>query len=124
MALSNSRLSYTDCYELMEKAINDPVGVRVKVADRSAAAYFRARIHKARTVDRSDNAKAYEPTMPLHNASVYDQLNVTMRYIDGSWYVYLKSIANNALAVESLSQLPPDPAPELSDPQETKLRRI
>ena len=73
MSLSNSRLSYADCFALLEQALDEPRGIRVEVADEAAATYLRLRIHHARVIDRAENAKIYpDPDHYLHGRSIYD----------------------------------------------------
>ena len=33
MSLSNSRMSYLDCFDLLDKALDEPRGIRVELAD-------------------------------------------------------------------------------------------
>lgn len=74
MSLSNSRLAYNDCFDLLDRALDDPRGIRVELADENSAVYLRMRIHHARSIDRADNEKTYEPDHPLHGRSPYDIL--------------------------------------------------
>lgn len=83
MSLSNSRASYEDCFKLLDAALDEPRGTRVEIlSGPRAATHFRMRIHQARQIDRSENAKIYpDPDHHLHNRSVYDIL--VLRIEDG-----------------------------------------
>lgn len=90
MSLSNSRLSYSDCYDLLDRAIEEPRGIRVEVPDLNAAVYLRMRIHHARTINRQENARIYkDPSEPLHGRSPYDVFVVRVEEANGLAWVYL-----------------------------------
>lgn len=107
MTISNSRGSYSDCYDVMDKALEDSKGVRVEVDDLDAAIFFRMRLHNARKIDRRDNSKIYseEPTHPMFNASIYDKLTVRIKRIEDQVWVYLEKSGINLGAVEGLSEV-------------------
>ena len=90
MSLSNSRLSYSDCYDLMDKALDEPRGIRVEVSDLNAANYLRMRMHHARQINRSENTRTYpDAAEPLHGRSIYDIFVVRIEEGPGSAWVYL-----------------------------------
>jgi hypothetical protein len=106
MSISTSRLSYQDCFELMEKAIEDSKGVRVSVGTYDKATFFRMRCHTARQIDRRDNKTIYKEGEKLHGASIYDALTFRIkRDVDDEWWVYAEKTELEAGAVESLSEL-------------------
>lgn len=106
MSTSNSRLTYQDCYDVLDKALDDPIGVRVKVATDGDAANFRVRLHTARRIDREENATMYGPDHPMYGKSVYDPLVIKIRPIRGQWYVYIEHRSNSIGEVEGLSEAP------------------
>lgn len=99
MATSTSRLSYTDCFELMDAAIGNVRGVRVQ-AEHSAATNLRMRLHTARRIDRSDNQQTYHQDHPLHGRSIYDELAVRIR--DG--WLYIERVSTKNLKIEPLGE--------------------
>lgn len=129
MSVSNSPLSYTDCYEVFDRAVADPRGVRMQMPDFDAANHFRMRLHYARKINRAKNAEIYEPGQPLYGTSVYDQLTVRIRTIGDRTYLYLEkndivpgeieSLSDEVAQVEfeEVRQLPaPEPELELNAP--------
>ena len=75
MSLSNSRLAYNDCFELLDRALDEARGIRIELASADAATYLRMRIHHARQIDRRENKATYpDLDHPLHDRSPYDIL--------------------------------------------------
>ena len=114
MSISNSRLSYEDCYKIMDAALEDKIGARVKMADNDAAVFLRMRIHTARSIDRRDNTKVFEEGHPLYGRSPYDKLVTRIRKIDEDIWIYVEQIGADLGEVEPLSgppQLEGPPAP-------------
>lgn len=107
MTLPNTPMAYTDCYDLLDKAIEDPRGIRVEMKNVDAATFFRMRIHQARAIDRKANAQTYEPGQPLHNASTYDKLAIRIRKMHDKWWLYIEKYMEVPLErIESLTGLP------------------
>lgn len=106
MSLSNSRLAYDDCYTLLDKALDEPRGIRVEVADESAAIYLRMRIHHARTIDRNDNAKTYPADSPFHGRSPYDILVCRIENGGDTVWLYLDKQKVEIGRVESIEDQP------------------
>lgn len=103
MVMHNSRLAYIDCYEIMERAMANGKGCRVKFKDLNECFSFRSRMHYARRVNREDNAKVYGPDEPLHGRSAFDRLIISISPTDdGGGYVYVKVSATENLIVEDL----------------------
>lgn len=103
MTASTSRLAYDDAYAIMDAAIVDDKGVRVRMLDHAAANHMRARCHMARVLDRRENAATYERPHPMHGVSAYDRLKLTIEEDGvGCW---LMLIRNNVIPgeVESLT---------------------
>lgn len=113
MTASNSRLSYTDCFELLDKALEEEEGIRIRVKDFGDARNLQMRIHKARVIERGENAATYPEGAPLHGRSVYDELKVQIRNINNTIFLYIRSV--NCIAkdykIESLSQVQEDEEP-------------
>src|SRR5215510_14686430 len=106
MAVSTSRLAYSDCFELLERAINDPKGIRVKFASYDDAFNFRLRLHQARKIDRQDNLDAYAEGHHMHGHSIYDPLSCKIRpFSKGAWLL-IERVDARVFEVESLSKEP------------------
>jgi len=104
MALSNSPLSYEDCIQVLQAALDDPAGARIRFEDQKSATHFRMRCHQARVIDRRQNAESYPKESPLHNASAYDRLTIREpRRIEGEWWLYIEQTAVIPGKIESLS---------------------
>jgi len=105
MSLSNSRLAYTDCYELLDKALDEPRGIRVEVPDLNAATYLRMRIQHARAINRAENEKTFpDPADPLHGRSVYDIFVVRIEDAGDHAWVYLDKQKVELGKVESIPE--------------------
>jgi hypothetical protein len=111
MVTSTSRLAYGDCYDLMDKAIADPKGIKIKFAQEGDASHFRIRLHTARKIDRLDNQITFEETHPMHGRSVYDVLTMRIKPTTNGTWLRLERIDAREFEIESLSE--PEPEPEL-----------
>ena len=105
MTVSTSRLAYTDCYDIMDRALADGKGCRVKFKDADDAYNFRLRLYVARKIDRVDNAEIYDPPHPLHGRSEYDGLVSRVRQDaqKNIWLYVEVLVSRNLLQVEDLS---------------------
>ena len=112
MVTSTSRLAYSDCFDLMDKAIADPKGIKVKFAKGEDAWHFRIRLHTARKIDRIDNKEVYEQGHPMHGRSVYDQLTMRIRKAEDHVWLRLERIDARVFEIESLDE--PEGEPELA----------
>ncbi len=104
MPISNSRLSYQDCYKVMDQALEDDIGARCQLPDHDAAVFFRMRMHQARQIDRKDNKVLYEPDHPLYGRSTYDRLTVRIKEFDDKVFVYAERV-QDPKSLESLSEV-------------------
>lgn len=118
MSPPNSRLAYTDCYDIMNAAIKDGTGARVEVADMNIGTNLRMRIQYARRIDRLDNRMTYEQGDPLYGRSVYDSLVMRLKQVDGRFWVYLEVRSIEKLNIESLSEVPHGTVAESDDEDE------
>lgn len=109
MPVSNSRLSYSDCFTLFEKALEDAKGARYQVSggeSRSDAWYFRLRMHNARQIDRKDNKELFELGDPLYGRSIYDPLLIQIKQdVEEKWWIYVVHTEIDGDQIESLSEL-------------------
>ena len=112
MVASNSRFSYSDCFQLMDSAMADEKGIRIKFATKEEAWHFRIRLHTARRIDRTDNMETYGIGHPMYGKSAYDPLTMRIREMaDGSIWLRLEKVDAREFEVQSLAD--DDPQPEL-----------
>mgnify|MGYP001344781380 CR=1 FL=1 len=95
MTMSSSRLSYSAEYDLMQKALAEPKGLRTPFEDRASAYTYRLRLNRARQLERKLNKEAFKPGTKMHGASIYDELIFTIQISDEGtddqlFWVYLK----------------------------------
>jgi hypothetical protein len=104
MTTSTSRLAFTDCLDIFDRALNARVGVRRMFDDYGPAAHFITRMHRFREIDRRDNAESYEKGHPLHGRSVYDQCVVRRPRVDseGKWWVYIEKMDVSTMVIEEI----------------------
>lgn len=105
MPTSTSRLSYTDCFDYFEQALADPKGLAIGFEFSGDARHFRLRLHAARALDRRENAETYEQGHPLFGRSMFDEIVLRIREIEGETYVLLEKSSAKVLNVKSLSEM-------------------
>lgn len=124
MTTSTSRLAFTDCEDIFQKAMEDSVGIRVMFETEGKARHFIGRMHRFRELDRQDNAANYEKGSPMHGKSTYDQCVVrlprkeTFANGDVGWWVHIEKMTIENMIIESLSELPIYSEPKLLEPPE------
>lgn len=112
MSLSNSHLSYADCYDVMDAALEQPRGVRVSAESLDRARFFNMRMNQARSIDRKRNLETYNEGDPLYGASQYDKLLVRIREEDDKVWLYVEIIDSAKLEVEPLAPWESLPVPQ------------
>jgi len=110
MVASNSRLSYGDCFDLMDKAIADEKGIRIRFGTKEEAWHFRIRLHTARRIDRTDNMETYGIGHPLYGRSAYDPLTMRIRELHGEVWLRLEKVNAREFEIASLSEDDPEPS--------------
>src|SRR5215831_18408451 len=88
MGTSSSAVAYEDCYDFLDRALEAEYGVGTKMANDGDANQFRVRLHNARSLTRSQSKEQYQPDHPQYGTSVYDKLVVSLRRINGEWWVF------------------------------------
>ena len=78
MSWSKSPLSFDDVRSTLQRALDTPKGIRIKFPTAGAAITFRQRCNHFRQADRKANRGTYAPDHPLHSASAYDELVLTI----------------------------------------------
>jgi len=108
MSLPTSHRAYVDCFDVLDKAIEDDLGVRVKFETSEEATHFRLRCHNARKLMRQMNTKIYQDGHPMHGASPYDHLVIKV-HSDG--WLYVEKVTVLAQEIVPLSKGEPEPEP-------------
>jgi len=117
MTISDSPLSYKDCYDAMERALEDTKGIRLRVNRVQDAYHLRMRLNQARAINRRENRRTYDPEHHLYGRSIYDRLMFKIKERsakngDQKVYVYLERIGDlRPDQVEALSEVEPDDIP-------------
>lgn len=78
MPLSNNIDSYLDCRNLLDKALDSPKGLKIKLNTKGEVVRLNHRCNKFRVLDRAENAKLY-PAGEWEHRSVYDSLMLCRR---------------------------------------------
>jgi hypothetical protein len=113
MSLPTNRMSYAGIYEVYDKALEDPKGIRLPFNSEKEAMYFRMRMHQARAIDRKENSQIYPPGEPLHGQSQYDLLSIRLigpiedpaSPTGETTFLYIERRENIVPEVESLSEI-------------------
>lgn len=104
MATSSSRLSYNDCYDILNLALQNTKGIKVEIGDYGIGNHLRVRLHTARTIDRKDNRQSYQPDHKLYGRSIYDPLVIQLKNEDDKWWMYIQRMDASALNIEPLGE--------------------
>lgn len=79
MSLPTSRAAYEQYYEIWDRALADPAGIRLRVPDYDTAIFHRTRLHFSRTIQKNESRDLYEPGDPNYNISPYDRYQCLIR---------------------------------------------
>ena len=109
MVASTSRLAFSDCFELLDKAVADAKGIQVKFASHKDAYHFRLRIHAARKIDRKDNLELYPEGHPMYGRSPYDSITCRIKGKNGAFWLRMERIDAREFEIESLADEPEPP---------------
>ena len=91
MTYSTSRSAYEDCFDIFDRALASPKGIRVDGKGRGPAHHLAGRLQYARILSRAESREVNEPSAPGYGVSPYDSLIVRMpREEDGRWWVYIE----------------------------------
>lgn len=104
MVTPTSRMAYTDCFDLLDRALDDDKGTRVKIGDKGDAWHMRLRLNAARTVERDESKRVYQKGDPGYGVTPWDVLVVKIKEIEKDWWVYIEKRAVPEV-VESLSEI-------------------
>ena len=93
MTTSTSRAAYGPFYEVLDRALDSPRGIRVKCATAGDAYQYRVKLHSARILDRNLNKTVRDTDDPKWGISDYDTLIVRVRKEKvGVWWVCIEPL--------------------------------
>jgi hypothetical protein len=106
MATSTSRLAFTDCFSVFDRALASAEGIRISFSTEGDAKHFRTRLHSARAIHRNDNAETYPAEHPMHGHSEYDSLVVKLRSNGEGHYLYIEPTTTKSIEIEDIAAMP------------------
>lgn len=106
MAITEAKLAYLDCAEVLDKANGTASGCRVHVQGYNEAINLRMRLHQCRHLDRREMRRIYDEDHPMYGSSAWDGLVVRIKEIDEVWWVYVEKRGAGILKIESIDDLP------------------
>jgi hypothetical protein len=105
-AVINSFQAHEDCFEVLDRALESDTGVRAMMDDKGAAIHYRMRLHYARKLDRERSTEAHPTDHPDYGKSVYDNLVVSVREENNTWWIYITT-RKAPLVIEDLDDVVP-----------------
>ncbi len=104
MSVPKSLLSYQDCLDYFDTALQYTEGCKVAVADINDATNLRLRLNNCRKLHREANAKMYPESDIMHGRSQYDKLMIKIKAFgdDDKLYVVLERTDISRRAVEGV----------------------
>lgn len=120
MTSSNSRLSYEDCFAIMDRALSSSAGLRLRFKEHGDAIHLRLRCHCARSIDRADNKQTYaapnpetgDAGHPMWGRSVYDDLVIKVRLRQGVTFADILIRSKSEYEIEELGGTEVEDKPE------------
>jgi hypothetical protein len=103
MTFPTHRVSYQVEYDILDKALGQELGARIRMPSLEAATHLRARVHQARKIDREENRDAYDEGHPMHGQSIYDKIVCRLKQVKGHAYLYLEQRNAQNFEVEPIS---------------------
>jgi hypothetical protein len=112
-------LSYTDCKDFLERALDADRGARIAFPQERQAEFFRMRCNQFRALDRKNNRIVFpDPGDKMHGQSEYDLLTMRIKFSpDGLYWVYAEKVT---LKPEAIEDIPEDEASLLVEYTEVK----
>lgn len=104
MTVSTSRASYEDCYDILDRALASPIGIRISAEGKGPAHHLCTRLNYARTLSRQEAREINDIGAPGYGVSAYDTLLIRQpRVEDGVWWIYIEPRTVNG-KIEELSK--------------------
>lgn len=109
MPTSSSRLSYPDCEQFFDKALEDEVGARLCFQTEGHARQFLVRANTFRKICRQDNKQIHrlDPENPMYGRCEYDPITLTIVPTEdkSEWFVYGRRNVIGDGMLESLAEV-------------------
>lgn len=91
MTLIASKTAYEDCYDILDRALASPAGIRTSCMGKGPAHHLNGRLQFARMLSRRESRDIHEPGQPGYDTSAYDTLIIRQpREEDGVWWIYIE----------------------------------
>ena len=104
MPLPQTLVHYEAELKSLERAMDDPSGIRIMFDTWAEAKNYQFRLHMARALERKFNEECYPPGHHLHRTSTYDLIRTYIREDTvGKWWLYLEKNDDIPSIIESLS---------------------
>jgi hypothetical protein len=100
MTTTFSKAGYADCFDLFDRALESPNGIRNACRDRGAAKHIVVRLNTARVMSRRESREVYAEDDPHFGVSPYDPFIIRAKEVEGSWWVYLEPRAVTGVVEE------------------------
>jgi hypothetical protein len=106
MPLPLDKAHYSDCYDILDRALASKRGVQRTFQEKSAAEEFRRRIHKARALDRELNRRVYaeQKDHPLWGSSEYSKIICRITY-DEDRDIWLCKLEKNEIPPMEIEEI-------------------
>src|SRR5215469_15576608 len=91
MPVTDAKAAYEDCFDILDRALTSPNGIRWSSETEGTAKYLIQRLNKARMISRKESKEIFPHDHPQYGTSAYDTLTVRAPVReDGKWWVYIK----------------------------------
>lgn len=104
MSVPKSLLSYRDCLDYFDTALQYSEGARVKVKDANDGFNLRMRLNNCRKLDREANIRLYPPNHRMHGCSAYDPIMVKVQRLGDEFFVVLERTDIQRKPVEGIGE--------------------
>ena len=100
MTVPNNLLMYDDVRQPLERALEEPIGLRIELPSRGLAVSFRQRAYKYRKALQRISMQSLAEDDPNYGFTPFDALAITIE----SNFVIIKHRENTILKMESLTE--------------------
>ena len=91
MTASTSRAAYADCFDIFDRALESPRGIRILTTTEGVANNLITRLNYSRLLSRAESREVYPADDPNFGLSPYDGLVVRRpRWEGNKWWVYIE----------------------------------
>lgn len=97
MSVTTAKAAYADCFDVLDRALTSPHGVRQSAKTRSAAKHQHTRLNYARAISRNESKEIYSKDDPNYGTSAYDTLIIRSPVFEkkdlleeGKWWIKIE----------------------------------